>query len=162
MRNTICVLVFLFSISSKVKSFDIRDCSYDAQNFHTEYICGGAFGTEYELRTSDRLYCNNYGPGIDRSKVLKLTFRGCKNDGFVLYRFDTVRTFNVSYCGLTNLKENMFKANKYLEQFIASHNNLIEIPGQFFSYTPELNTVDLSHNQIGRLSTFTFDSTIQS
>lgn len=163
MNRSIFVSFILISILHNIKSFDIRDCTYNSTNYHIEYICEGESGSNYGSRTKNFLFCNNFSAGIDRSEVLDISFRECKGEQFseyfVLSSFKILRTFDVSFAELKYLRGNMFEANHHLEKFIASHNHFTEIPGEFFSYTIELNSLDLSYNQIHRVDSFIFDNT---
>lgn len=153
--------VLVIFILTGVGSFEFRDCTYDVTTYHVEYICGVDLGENFSQKTREILYCKNYTSGIHRRNIQILSIQNC--DRTQLYErfldvFQGLRVLNISFTGIVDLFETDIKYNKYLEEIIASHNRLSEIPVDLFIHTSELISLDFSNNRIHRIDSFVFDN----
>lgn len=142
-------------------SFNPRDCLYNSTTYHVQYICDVEWGAKFFRSNSKLLYCNNYSLGINRGNIQIVSFENCKRSKLANEYFDMfpeLRVLNISNTDIKSIQPYDLKFSKYLEEFIASNNQLTVILADLFSYTSELISLDLSYNQILNLSPFTFDN----
>lgn len=143
--------MFNSSFNSIADNFSkLTDCTYDTTTSHVEYICDSKTGVHFHRRNLKFLYCNNYPYGINRENVSILSFHGCRDSGIddKFKIFKSLHTFNVSTWGIRHMNSKTLSNFNYLENFIASHNNIENISPDFFMHTPELMEIDLSYNNI--------------
>lgn len=154
-------LLLILLIAQSVNSFSPEDCSYDEHSKHVEYICDVKPGSNFNRRTTQTLYCNNYSLGIDRGSIRIVSILNCQRDQLdddYLDVFPNLRVINISSVNLQHIFAIDFKYSKYLETIIAARNRLTTIPSNLFSHTTELTSLDFSYNQIRReLDPFLFD-----
>lgn len=161
MSSFALILLQLLVVFDCVKSFFWVDCTYEKDTYHVEYTCQGAVGIRFGHRTEKFLYCNNYMPAIDRHSVRILSFRGCHDStppSAVISNYNGLRVYNLSSTGIENLSADWLEYLKFLEIFIASNNELAEIPSDLFRYTPKITAIDFSFNQIRSIDPATFDN----
>lgn len=118
-------------------------------------------GIRFSRRTDTFLYCHNYIPGIDRASVRILSFRGChdsKPPNAVINNYKGLRVYDLSSTGIENLSPDWLEHHKFLENFLASYNDLTEIPSDLFRYTPKITAIDFSYNQIQTIDPATFNN----
>lgn len=85
--------------------------------------------------------------------ITHLKYSGCSKE--TILNMTNLRSIDISqssYDSLGSIKLN----HQYLENFNASHNSIRNVPVDFFTSTPNLTTVDLSYNKIGRIDERTF------
>lgn len=156
--SNIFLLIFLLKSSS---SFNPRDCSYEPATYHVRYFCDVELGTNFNRKTYQTLYCNNYSLGINRGNIRMLSFINCKRQKLADEYFDvfpSLRVLNISNTDIESIYAYDLKFSKFLEEIIVSHNQLTSIPTDLFSYTSELISLDFSHNGILLLDPFVFDN----
>lgn len=154
----IFLLIFFFKSSF---SFNPHDCSYEPATYHVQYICDVETGANFNRKTYQTLYCSNYSLGINRANIRILTFINCKRQKLANEYFDvfpSLRVLNISNTDIESIYAYDLKFSKFLEEFIASHNQLTSIPMDLFSHTSELISLNFSHNQILQLDPFVFDN----
>lgn len=162
MQKSIVLILFQLLVAyQSVYSFFWVDCRYNKDTAHVEYTCRGEMGFRFSRRTDKVLYCRNYIPGIDRASVRILSFRGCydsKPPITVIGNYKGLRVYDLSSTGIENLSADWLENHKLLENFIASYNDLTEIPFDLFRYTPKITALDFSFNQIQAIDPGTFDN----
>lgn len=161
MNSSVFSLFLLVFVLQRVESFFWVDCTYDQDTFHVEYACDGEIGIRFSHRTDQLLYCRNFIPGIDRASVRILSFRKCRDSkppNAVINKYIGLRVYNLSLTGIESLNADWLEYQKFLDNFIASYNDLTEIPGDLFRYTPKITAIDFSFNQIQTIDPFMFDN----
>lgn len=160
--KTLTFITFqLFIITYRVKSFPWVDCTYNRDTKHVEYICEGEMGYRFGYRTDFYLYCNNYMAAIDRQNVRILSFCGCHEatpPNAIINHYNGLRVYNLSSTGIEMISAEYLEYHKFLEVFMASSNELAEIPLDLFRYTPKITAIDFSFNQIQAIDPVTFDN----
>lgn len=160
-KSFVLILIQLVFAYHSVNSFFWVDCRYDKDTSHVEYTCRGEMGFRFSRRTDKVLYCRNYIPGIDRASVRILSFRGCHDSKppiTVIGNYKGLRVYDLSSTGIESLGADWLENHKLLENFIASYNDLTEIPFDLFRYTPKITALDFSFNQIQAIDPVTFDN----
>lgn len=100
---------------------------------------------------------------ISKTLIGNINFVDCEQPPIppnIFEIYPNVHTFNVSYIGLTSLQLNDFDGAKNLVRFIATHNQITEIPSFLFHKTEKLADIDFAFNQIEKIDDFAFYSDI--
>lgn len=159
-KRDLLVAVILLIIGSS-DAFEVVDCRFDEETRHVEYICEGATSVRFHQDTYHTFYCHNYPLEIDFEQILILSLENCHDEALEtgdLIALNDLRILNISYVGIRYILSENFQANENLEQIIAAHNQLSNIPSNLFSFTNALTDIDFSHNQILKIQAFTFDN----
>lgn len=156
------LFIFIISIFSRSEAFSFNDCYFDGITKHVEYVCGVADGINFGRRTWESLYCNNHSSAIDRGVIEVVSFRGCESKDFHLDsytpKFASIRMLNVSSCEILNFRISNSAYYVFMENIIASHNQITEMKQDIFDRTPILTTLDFSYNKITKLHPHVFDA----
>lgn len=154
------VILFL-AIMPNFNVAHTHDCYYDEPTKHVEYICSGPIGNHFDHRTFQILYCHNYESGIHRNDIKSLSFRDCSFSGMSnlnLWHFSSLRVLNISHFGFESLSERLLRHNPSLfsnlgelETLDLSNNNIEKIHPYLFVRNKQLKTLNLNNNQMKRL-----------
>lgn len=161
-----------------LKSGVITECRFDEYSSNSrygniiEFICENS---NVQENSAARIYFSNstelikcsVGSNVrylTRNEPKIMRFNGCELSSigaFNIFKwFQQIRVLNISSLGLQTIHDEDIGAADYLTTFDASHNQLHEIPATIFTKTRNIrltiNLIDISHNNIQKLSTHTF------
>lgn len=75
-----------------------------------------------------------------------------------LKSYKYLNSLDISFSELPSFES--FLEHEYLKKFNASHNNLLDIPSDFFKKTSEINEIDFSYNRLETLHSRLFENLI--
>lgn len=146
MKNLIIFVLFLVKFC---ESNDFECGLSDDQRESVEFYCTNYTGVKPENCSDTFLYTTCR---YDKFIVKNLKVGGCDSDEVtkLVEEFENLCTLDLSYSGIISLDSFNLK-HAHLKKLNISHNLLAEIPSNFFSRMPELNEIDLSHNELTKI-----------
>lgn len=172
------IIKSIYSIATTKHSETITQCRFNEYSSNSrygniiEFFCDG---DNVQANAVERIYFGNSSEIINcqiglhdryltRKEPKIMHFNGCALPSIsalnIFKWFQQIRVLNISFVGLQTIHDADIGAADYLTTFDASHNQLHEIPATLFTKTKNLrltiNSIDISHNNIQKLSTYTF------
>lgn len=145
------LVIFVLFIIKNCESHDIEcDRFYNQINSFgayesVEFYCAKSKGN-LSVNCSASFSTTNIG---HESKVNKLKFNGCDHNKVkqLVEMFPNLRALDISHSGIETLDLFNLKHER-LEKVNASHNQLTEIPTEFFSQLSAVTEIDFSYNDL--------------
>lgn len=133
------------------ESNGIQSCNYSDGS--VVFLCSTASEDDLSFFSEiEYTNCKGLKISFERSKVGKVSFRGCVRKGLPTNLFSVytgMQTLNVTDMSLAEIPSDFDKLTK-LTNLLASHNKLSTIP----KLPNDIETIDLSHNKISNCGSF--------
>lgn len=147
------LVITIASVAIRVKS--TNKVIFSEQN-NVNVCCDLGESHSEELDNSQYTVRSDYRNLED---VCFVHFWGCKLPYLpqkFLAKFSNAREIGMTFAGIKSIKSEDFRCNHNLVTLNASDNELTDLPPCLFAYTPEIENVDFSNNQISQIDANAF------
>lgn len=159
------IFILLITLSNVVHSEQYENttnCVYRSisgiESF--DFICEPNKSRREFFDNSNSIYCQSYDHYYYKERRHEINFKDCsiKSLPTIFKWYKAVRKLNVSDVGLEGLRSRNFDYAENLVTFIASHNEITEIPSSLFADSKKIADLDFSFNKINRIDPLAFDT----
>lgn len=125
-----------------------------------DFICEPNKSRREFFDNSNSIYCQAYDHYYYKERRHQINFKDCslKSLPTIFKWYKAVRKLNVADVGLEGLRGRNFDYAENLVTFIASHNEITELPASLFADSKKIADLDISFNKINRIDPLAFDT----